>query len=133
MFLQTRWVEDEFVAFRATDVWQFIVSVAAHQSLSTSKRPENNKSYNLSVQYVTDNLMDVKIQFFKEIASMLSSYLNRFQTIPNAPTLPIASDVLEGKLRQFMKMVLRRSVVDEADTLCKLIQFDLGKEENSLP
>ena len=46
MFCQTRRLEDESVASRAIDVWKFIVSVINHfESLSKSKRPKNNESY----------------------------------------------------------------------------------------
>ena len=46
MFCQTRLVEDETVTSRAIDVWKFVVSVINYfESLSKSKRPKNNKSY----------------------------------------------------------------------------------------
>ena len=86
MFYQTRWVEGESVASRAIIVWKFVVSVINHyKSLSKSKCPKN-KSYDLLVKHMTEDLMLVKFQFFKGMASVLSLYLTKFQT--DAPTMP---------------------------------------------
>ena len=61
MLCQTRWVEDESVASRAINIWTFVVSAINHyESLSKSKRPKNNKSYDLLVKHMTDDLMLVK-------------------------------------------------------------------------
>ena len=85
MFCQMRWVVGESVASRTIIVWKFVVSVINHyKSLSKSKRPKN-KSYDLIVKHMTDDLMLVKFQFFKDMASVLSLYLTKFQT--DAPTL----------------------------------------------
>ena len=113
MFCQTRWVEDESVAPRAIDIWKFVASVIKHyESLSKSKRRKNNKSYDLLVKHMTDDLMLVKFQFFKDIASVLSFYLTKFQT--DAPTMPFMPGLLERNLRQVMKMFLRAAVIDKA-------------------
>ena len=66
MFCQTRWVEYEFVASRTINVWKFVVSVNHYESLSKFKLPKNNKSYDLLVKHMTDDLMLVKFQFFKD-------------------------------------------------------------------
>ena len=124
-------MEDESVASRAVDVWKFVVSVINHyESLSKSKCPKNNKSYDLLVKHMTDYLMLVKFQFFKGIASVLSFYLTKFQT--DAPTVSSLPGLLERNLRQVMKMFLRAAVVDEATLPYKLIKIDLEKKENFL-
>ena len=113
MFCQARWVEDESVASRAIDVWKFVVSVINHyESLLKSKRSKNNKSYDLLAKHMTDDLMLVKFQFFKDIVSVLSFYLTKFQT--DAPTMPFLPGLLERNLRQLMKMFLLAAAVDEA-------------------
>ena len=58
-----------------------------------------------------DDLMLVKFHFFKDIASVLSFYLTKFQT--DAPTMPFLPSLLDRNLRQVMKMFLRAAVVDE--------------------
>ena len=79
MFCQMKWVEDESVASRAIDVWKFVILMNHYESLSKSKRPKN-KWYDLVVKHMTDDLMLVKFQFFKNVVSALSFYLTKFQT-----------------------------------------------------
>lgn len=52
------------------------------QSLSNSNRTKN-KPRDLLVQHVINNLMVVKLQFFKNIASMLPCFHALFKLIPN--------------------------------------------------
>ena len=61
---------------RAIDVWKFVVSVInRYESLLKSKRPENNKSYDLLVKHITDDLMLVKFQFSRHsISTIILSY-----------------------------------------------------------
>ena len=47
-----------------------------YQFLSQSKRLKNNKSYDLLVQSKTDRLMFAKMQFFHDIANILSEFLH---------------------------------------------------------
>ena len=43
---KTRWVEDKNVAARGIAVWPHMIEIIKYyQSLSQSKRPKNNKSY----------------------------------------------------------------------------------------
>ena len=75
MFCQMRCVEDKSVASRATGVWKLVVSVINHcKSLPKSKCPEN-KSYDLLVKHMTNNLMLMKFQFFKDsVSTIILSY-----------------------------------------------------------
>lgn len=132
MFCQTRWVEDGPVACRARIVWKSVVKVIEHfQSLAKSKQPKNNKSYDTLVKHHNDSLMITKFHFFSDIASILSLYLKQFQT--DAPMMPFVSLALEDIIRLLMKMILRSSVVTEADTAYNLIKIDVSKKENQLP
>lgn len=64
-FCHTRWVRDESIGCQAITIWQFVVNVVNHcQSLSKWKHLKN-KSHDLLVKYVSDNLMFLKFQFFK--------------------------------------------------------------------
>ena len=47
--------------------------------------------------------------------------------------MPLLSRVLEGNLRQLMKMFAREAVVDEATTPYKLLNLDLEEKETFLP
>ena len=86
-FCKTCWVEDKNVAARGTAVWSYMIEfIKYYQSLSQSKRPKNNKSYDLLVQSHTDRLMFAKMQFFHDISKILSKFLTKFQ-IDN-PAMP---------------------------------------------
>ena len=57
-----------------------LVHVIQHfLSLTQSKRPKNNKSYDTMVKHHIYSLMLVKIQFFRDIACLLQIYLIQFQ------------------------------------------------------
>ena len=132
MFCQTRWVEDEPVAIRAIEVWENVVNVIKHfQTLCKSKQPSKNNSYDTLVTHHTDVFMKVKLQFFVDVASMLSSYLNQFQT--DNPMMPFVSKILENLIRRLLKIFIRKAVIDEADSAYSLIKIDLKKRENHLP
>ena len=75
---------------------------------------------------MTDDLMLMKFQFFKKIASVVSVDLTKFQT--DAPTMLFLPGLLERNLCQVMKMFLRAAVVDDATSLYKLIKIDLEKK-----
>jgi hypothetical protein len=132
MFCQTRWVEDEPVAIRAMEVWENVVNVIKHfQTLCKSKQPNKNNSYETLVTYHTDVFMQVKLQFFVDVASMMSSYLKQFQT--DIPMMPFVSEILENLIRRLMKIFIRKAIIDEADSAYSLIKIDLQKRENHLP
>ena len=96
-FCTTRLVEDKNVTARGISVWQYISEfIKYYQSLSQSKRPKNNKSYDLLVQSHTDRLIIAKIQFFHDIANILRKFLTKFQT--DNPVMPFLSDLLESKI-----------------------------------
>ena len=83
-FCKTRWVEDEKVAAKAAEIWPNIVQVIKHYGdLAPSKRPRKNKSYDTLVKHADDKLMPAKLQFFGDIAHMLSEFLRGFQN--NSP------------------------------------------------
>ena len=72
--------------------------------------------------------MLIKLNFFKFIGSILSSFLHRFQT--PKPMIPFLSTELDATLRQLMSLFLWQQVIEEATTLYKLLKTDLGKRES---
>ena len=61
MFCQTRWVEDVPVATKALEIWSFVVAVVEHlQALPSSRRPLNNKYYDIVVKNHKDNSIKFK-------------------------------------------------------------------------
>ena len=78
-FCPTRWVEKEEVGGRATMVWDNVAKVVQHyRSLCQGKRPLKHSAYETLVKRHVDPLMKVKIEIFKEIASMLNVFLFSF-------------------------------------------------------
>ena len=87
-FCPTRWVENEPVADRAIHVWDNVVTVVDHyETLTVSKRPQNNKSYETLVCHKNDIVMKVKFCIFRDLAHRFNVYLVKFQT--DAPMMPI--------------------------------------------
>ena len=72
----TCWVENEDTAERAMLVWPDIILLINHfLTLSKSKQPKNNKSYDWLVNIFKDNLVPLKLMFLKEIAAILNGFL----------------------------------------------------------
>ena len=127
-FCKTRWVEDEPVAARGIQIWGNIVQVVKYwRSLPKSKHPRNNKSFDTLVKYHTDKLMVPKLHFFKYIASILRSFLLRFQT--SKPMIPFLAVELDVTRRQ-LSLVVKNEVVSDANTPCLLLKLDLEKKGN---
>ena len=74
-----------------------------------SKRLQN-KSYETLAQYYKDEFVPIRLQFFKDIASLLKEYLETYQT--DSPMVPFLGDVLESNLRTLMKMFVKRELLD---------------------
>ena len=131
-FCKTCWIEDKNFAARGIAVWPYMIEfIKYYQSLSQSKRPKNNKSYDLLVQSHTDHLTFAKIQFFHDIANILSEFLTKFQT--DKPVMPFLSDILESILRRLMKFFILAEVIKTAATAYKLIKLDVFDKNILLP
>ena len=128
-FCKTRWVEDEPIAARGIQIWESIVQVVNYWlSLSKSKRPRNNKSFDTLVRYHTDKLMVSKFHFLKYIASIMRPFLLQSQT--SKPTIPFLAIVLHVTLRQLISLVVKIKFVFNENTPSLLLQLVLGKNKN---
>ena len=131
-FCATRWVENEDTAERAMLVWPDIILLINHfLSLSKSKQPKNNKSYDRLVKVFKDKLVPLKLMFFKEIAAILNGFLRPFQT--DNPMVPFLSDAYEELIRKLMKMFLLGSTGDGAKTPLAVLKIDLNNMDTRLP
>ena len=118
-FCATRWVEGEQVVSRALTAWPNVVNVIRHfLSLAQSKRPKNNKSYDTLVKHHMESLMLVKMQFFKNIATILQTYLTRFQR--DAPLIPFINDEMVQLFTKIMRHFVKGNVLEEAGSDYKL-------------
>ena len=83
------------------------------------------------VNYHADPLIPVKFQFFKDVADMLSPYLQQFQT--DAPMMSFVCGALEEIIRRLMRMILRSAIVAEANSAYELVRIDFNDKENQPP
>ena len=78
-FCPTRWTENQAVVTRV-EIWENLQNtIKEFSSLPKNKRPQC-KSYDTLLSYVSDPLMKVKFQFFKDQASHLEVFLQKYQT-----------------------------------------------------
>ena len=126
-FCKTRWIEDECVAERAIQLWGSIVQIIKYwQSLSKSKRLQNNKSYDVLVSYHLDPLIVAKLHFFRYIASLLRIFLYSYQT--DSPMMSFISSDLYFVTKQLANIIILKEVLDVEVTPYKLINIDLLKK-----
>ena len=59
------------------------------------------------VNHHTDVFMKVKLQFFVDVVSMMSSYLKQFQT--DNSMMPFVSEILENLFRRLMMIFVRKT------------------------
>ena len=68
------------------------------------------------------------MQFFKDIATILQTYLTRFQG--DAPLVPFINVEIVQLFTKIMRYFVKRNVLEEAGSDYKLINNDVAKKEN---
>ena len=99
-------------------------------SLSVSKRPRYNKSYDTLVTHHKYPLVVARLHFFRYIASILKALLVRFQT--DRPMVPFLSEELDSIIRRLLSLFIKKKVLTEAGTPHALMKIDIQKKENRL-
>ena len=127
-FCETRWIEDQDVAERASEIWSSIVSAVKYlERLWKWKRPQN-KSYETLVAHHQDLLIPAKLQFFIFIVGILKPYLVVFQT--DSLMMPYMYDELGKILTRLLGLVFK---LDEANNLRNTMKDEwLNNNENQL-
>ena len=74
--------------------------------------------------------MPAKLQFFGDVAHMLSEFLRGFQT--NSPMMPFLCGSLETIICHVMKMFINKDVLNEAVTAFQLIKIKFSETSNQL-
>ena len=93
-FCPTRWVGNVPVAECIIIPEKNCSKLIKHYlQLAPSKRPQNNSSFDALVTAHTDKFMKVKLQIFKDVASIMQPFLKSFQT--DAPMLPFLTTALK--------------------------------------
>lgn len=79
--------------------------------------------------YVT-KMMKVKFQIMKDTAVMLNIFLKLFEI--DTSMVLFLTDVLEKLLDRFLKLFVRKAVVDESVTLYQLIDINIDESSVNL-
>ncbi len=75
-----------------------------------------------------DKLAAVKISFFASVAGVCEPFLRMFQG--SEPLCPYLYDDLENLMRQLMKRFIKKSVMEAADSVAKLMAVDVTSKDN---
>lgn len=75
-----------------------------------------------------DSLMLVKIQFFKDIAYMLQTYLTQSDTL----LVSFINDEMVQLSTKIMQFFIKRNILKEATSDYKVINIDFTKKENRI-
>ena len=73
--------------------------------------------------------MLVTIEFFKDIGSVLQTYLTQFQS--DAPLVPFINDGMVQLLTKIMRFFTKRNVLEEASSDYKLINIALQRTKQN--
>ena len=81
MFCPTKWVENVEATERVILVWDNIFTLVKHLiQLPKNKQSANDKLHDTLVTHVNDQLITLKILFFKYVVNLLNDLLILFQT-----------------------------------------------------
>ena len=127
-FCSTHWFEDVPVAERAIEIWPAITMFISKLENGPKKDIPKTKSFKNLQEHKTDVLIVAKLQFFKYVATILSPFLQRFQS--NKPMAPFLGEELEKILKTVMSLFVKSSVMNKADSVRQLLKIDVNKAEN---
>jgi len=122
-FCQVRWVENVDVAQRAVELLPQVQKYLKE----CKKLPDTLTCSNVKA-LCADKLAVAKISFFTSVGSMCEPFLRRYQTA--APMAPFLYDDIAHLLRSLMTRFVKKSLIQEADSVAKLIKIDVTHKDN---
>jgi hypothetical protein len=122
-FCQVRWVENVNVAERALEVFCHVKKYVQE----VKKLPNTVTCTNVKA-LCADKLAVAKISFFASVGAMCEPFLKRFQT--PEPMAPFLYDAIAHLLRSVMTRFVKKSLMQEADTVAKLVKINVAAKEN---
>lgn len=128
-FCAVRWLENGKVITRALQVLPNL-SKFVEVCAKANKQP-TCASYTAVVNAVGDQLLPAKLAFMLSITEELEPFLSEFQT--DKPMVPFLSSALHNILRSLLARIVKKDILDAADTPSKLLKVDLEKLENCVP
>lgn len=127
-FCAVRWLENGKVITRALEVLPNLVKFV-ECSVKAKKQPTCS-SYSAVVKAVGDQLLPAKLAFMLSMCEELEPFLAEFQT--DKPMVPFLSTALHNIL-PLLARIVKKEILDAADTPAKLLKVDLEKLENCIP
>ncbi|KAH6935107.1 hypothetical protein HPB50_003423 [Hyalomma asiaticum] len=128
-FCAVRWPENSTVICRALEILPHLIVFVQQCKEKAHKRPTCS-SYKVVEEAVSDELLSAKLAFALSIAEELEPFLREFQT--DKPMVPFLSAALESILRSLLSRIVKREVLDAADTIAKLMKTDVSIPENAV-
>ncbi|KAH6933564.1 hypothetical protein HPB50_016336 [Hyalomma asiaticum] len=128
-FCAVRWLENSTVICRALEILPHLIVFVQQCKEKAHKRPTCS-SYKVVEEAVSDELLSAKLAFALSIAEELEPFLREFQA--DKPMIPFLSAALESILRSLLSRIVKREVLDAADTIAKLMKIDVSIPENAV-
>ena len=125
-FCSHRWVENVIVAERAAQIWPQVNQFVGAAKAGAVSKPKN-KSFKAVADSVNNPLFIPQLQAFIAMAKDTTPFLLKYQT--DAPMLPFVKGDLENLLRDLMRRFIKKDVLENADTVGKLLQIDPYKKK----
>ncbi|XP_075735012.1 uncharacterized protein LOC142776049 [Rhipicephalus microplus] len=128
-FCAVRWLENSTVICRALEILPHLIVFVQQCKEKAHKRPTCS-SYKVVEEAVSDQVLSAKLAFALSIAEELEPFLREFQM--DKPMVPFLSAALESILHSLLSRIVKREVLDAADTIAKLMKIDLSLPENAV-
>ncbi|CAN7981862.1 unnamed protein product [Ixodes pacificus] len=125
-FCSVRWLENSKVISRALDVIPNLVKFV--ECSKEAKKKPACASYSTVEKAVGDQMLPVKLAFMFSISEELEPFLAEFQT--DKPMLPFLAPALDRLLRSLLARVIKKDILQAANTSSKLLRIDLEKPDN---
>ena len=124
-FCTVRWIENVAVAERALELLPNVNKFAdsAMKSKTSCATITSATVKTLS----RDKLAAAKISFFASVAAQCEPFLKKYQT--QAPLAPYLYDEIGQLLRTLMKRVVKKSILEKAESVSQLVKIDVTKKD----
>ena len=118
-----RWCENEKACNRADTIWQSYTKFIKFCSSQPKSNQPKGKRWVCLVEALKDPLIRAKFKLVELIAAKLNVYLRGFQS--DQPMIPFMFNILKEIVESILRMFILRDVIQDADSLQKLIALDL--------
>jgi hypothetical protein len=122
-FCTTRWVENENATTVALKILPHI-----RKYITEVKKVPNSKVFQKVKMYLEDPLLPAKLGFFQGLAHQLERFLFKYQA--DKPMVPFLHDDLQLLVKNILKRIVKKTVIDKTSNALDLMKIDLDKPGN---